>query len=160
MNDYLLKLIQKYRQKGILIDTNIVLLYLVGSLDISLIRDFARTAKFTEDDFFKVSKFIEYFDYQITTPHILTEVSDLLGNRRRLHDVLKIYIERANEVFKESLQVSESRIFSEFGLADAAIVRSAQNSYLIFTDDNPLYGYLINEEIDAVSLDILRISLS
>ena len=33
MNDYLLKLIQKYKQKGLLIDTNLILLYIVGSID-------------------------------------------------------------------------------------------------------------------------------
>ncbi|MGI8883801.1 MAG: hypothetical protein ACR2IA_06115 [Pyrinomonadaceae bacterium] len=160
MNDYLLKLIQKYKHKGLLVDTNIILLYLVGSLDILLIRDFARTAKFTEDDFYKVHKFIEYFDLQITTPHVLTEISDLIGNRKNLHNALKIYIERTNEVFKKSSEVSENKIFCEFGLADTAIIETAKDSYLIFTDDNPLYGYMINEGIDAVSLDILRISLS
>lgn len=160
MNDYLLKLIQKYRRRGILIDTNIVLLYLVGSLDILLIRNFARTARFTEDDFYKVSKFIEYFDLQITTPHVLTEISDLIGNRQKLQNVLKTYIERTIEIFKESSEVSTNRIFLKFGLADTAIIETAKDSYLIFTDDKPLYGYLINKGIDAVSFDDLRITLS
>ena len=37
MNDYLLDLFTKYRKSGILIDTNILLLFVVGSLNPDLI---------------------------------------------------------------------------------------------------------------------------
>ncbi len=72
MNNYLLGLIQHYKQKGLLIDTNILLLYIVGAVDINLIRNFGRMAEFAENDFYVVSKFVDYFDIKITTPHILT----------------------------------------------------------------------------------------
>lgn len=88
MNDYLLKLIQKYKQKGILIDTSILLLYIVGSFDINLIRTFKRTQMFSENDFKIVPKFIDYFELKITTPHVLTEVSDFIDNRQSLQSVL------------------------------------------------------------------------
>ena len=156
MNDYLLKLIQKYKKKGLLIDTNIVLLYLVGSVDIFLIRNFKRTANFDENDFEKVSKFVEYFDIKITTPHILTEVSNLIDNRQDLQLVLKIYIEKAEEIFLESSMLSKDQSFLTFGLADTAVINTAKDSYLILTDDRPLYGFLINSQIDTVNLDQLR----
>ncbi len=70
MNDYLLKLIQNHKQKGLLVDTNILLLYIIGTVDINLIRNFSRNANFTENDFYNVSKFIDIFDIKITTPHI------------------------------------------------------------------------------------------
>ena len=156
MNDYLLKLIQKYRQKGLLIDTNIILLYLIGSLDISLIRDFSRTSMFTANDFYKVSKFIDYFDLKITTPHVLTEVSNLIGNRQNLPTLLQTYIEKSKEIFLESSEVSKRNAFFNFGLADTAITETAKGSYLVLTDDRPLYGFLINSQIDVVSLDLIR----
>jgi hypothetical protein len=156
MNEYLLKLIQKYKNKGLLIDTNIVLLYIVGSIDILLIRDFPRTSMFTEDDFDKVSRFIDYFDFKITTPHVLTEISNLIGNRQNIQSVLKTYIEKSREIFLESSGVSNSNAFLNFGLADTAIMDTAKNSYLIFTNDRPFYGFLINSQIDAVNLDQLR----
>jgi hypothetical protein len=37
MNDNLRRLLGKYRKKGLLIDTNPLVLYIVGSLDIELI---------------------------------------------------------------------------------------------------------------------------
>jgi len=151
-----LKLIQKYKQKGLLIDANIVLLYIIGSIDILLIRDFSRTAMFTEDDFYKISKFIDYFELKITTPHILTEVSNLIGNKQNLQSFLGAYIEKTKEIFLESANVSKNNAFLNFGLADIAISETAKNSYLVVTNDNPLFGYLVNQRIDAVSLDQLR----
>lgn len=156
MNDYLLKLFQKYKNKGILVDTNIFLLYVVGSIDINLIRNHSRTAKFTEEDFNRVSKFIAAFDIKITTPHILTEVSDLLGNNPKLQIALRKYIEIMKEKFLQSRQIAETKTFLQFGLADAAISETAKDSYLVVTDDNPLFGYLTNQKIDAVSLDQIR----
>jgi rRNA-processing protein FCF1 len=156
MNEYLLKLIQNYKQKGLLIDTNILLLYIVGSVDINLIGNFKRTANFTISDFYITSKFIDYFDIKITTPHILTEASDLLGNRIDLQFALAKYIKLIEEKFLESNQIAETKTFLQFGLADAAISETAKDSYLVVTDDNPLYAYLINQKIDAISLNQIR----
>lgn len=156
MNDYLLKLIQKYRQKGILIDTSLALLYVVGSFDINEVRSFKRTNMFSEDDFEKVSKFADYFDLKITTPHILTEVSDFIDNRQNLQSALKGYIEITQAIFLDSLELSKKDTFLKFGLADTSVTYSAKDNYLIFTDDRPLYGFLVNSQVDAVNLDQVR----
>lgn len=156
MNDYLWELIQKYKQKGLLVDTNIILLYIVGSLDISIIRNFSRTSGFTEDDFERVSGFIEYFDIKITTPHILTEVNDLIGNRTDLQFALRTYLTLSTEIFLESSKVSDNKFFVEFGLADTAIMETANNSYLVFTEDWKFYGLLENSKIDVVNLAQVR----
>lgn len=157
MNDYLLELIQKYKQKGVLIDTNILLLYIVGLFDISLIRDFKRTANFSEDDFDIVSNFLRLFNKKIVTPHILTEVSDFIDNRQELQALLKFFIEKeSEEKFSESPLVVKRKEFIIFGLADTATIETAKSGYLIFTDDNPLYGFLLNSRIDAINLDQLR----
>ena len=157
MNEYLFSLVNKYKDKGVLIDTNLLLLYLVGSLDLNLIRNFKRTAFFTEDDFELVSEFIKNFDQTITTPHILTEVSDFIDNREKLQAVLKIYIETTKEIFIDSIKLSKKDTFLKFGLADTSVTYSAETNYLIYTDDRPLYGFLIHSGIEAVNLDEIRI---
>lgn len=156
MNEYLLHLIQQYKNRGILIDTNLVLLYLVGSFDTSLIRDFSRTSMFNEEDFERTSKFVDFFDYKITTPNILTEVSDLIDNRQDLQAFLSGFIRIAQEKFIESKIVCQESAFIKFGLADMANFVAAKDSYLVFTDDRPLYGYLVNSGITAVNLDQVR----
>lgn len=115
-------------KKGLLVDTNILLLYIVGTVDIDLIRNFSRTANFSENDFYIVSKFIDIFDIKITTPHILTEISDLLGNKRELQIALGKYIELMEEKFLQSKQIAKTKTFLQFGLADTAITETAKNS--------------------------------
>lgn len=158
MNSHLKFLVQKYKSKGVLIDTNLLLLYVVGSFDIELIANFKRTAQYTTDDFAFVADFLRLFSKTIVTPHILTEVSDFLGNNRvELQALLKIFIEKqAEEKFSESRKVVITPGFVKFGLADTATIYIAKDNYLIFTDDNPLYGFLVNSNIDAVNLDQLR----
>ncbi|CAN5367153.1 hypothetical protein BH20ACI1_BH20ACI1_15430 [soil metagenome] len=156
MTDYLSQLVGKYKKKGIFVDSEILLLFIVGTKDPNLIGNFGRTAKFDENDFILVSSFIDYFYLKITSPHILTEVSDLLGESNDFQFILKTYINIAEEVFLPSKNVAKSESFLKFGLADSAIIEVSKNSYLIFTADNRFYGYLSNMGIDAVNFNLLK----
>jgi hypothetical protein len=157
MNDNLRRLVQKYRKRGLLIDTNLLLLYIIGSFNIELIREFRRTSHFTIDDFYLISDFIELFESKITTPHILTEVSNLIGNKPNLKALLKIYISNSDEKSQESIKVVQNDAFIKFGITDAAIIEVSKNSHLVMTDDNPFYGLLVNKGMDTVNLDELRL---
>ena len=121
-----------------------------------MIRDFKRTANFSEDDFDIVTKFISLFDLLIITPHVLTEVSNFIDNRQNLQAVLKVYIENTKEIFLDSLELSKKDTFLKFGLTDTSVTYTAKDNYLILTDDRPLYGFLANSQIDAVNLDQIR----
>ena len=156
MNEYLLSLVNKYKSTGILVDSNLFLLYLVGSIDSSLISRFKRTSEFSIDDFEKVSQFIDFFDLKITTPHILTEVSNLLGENFYLQNTLRTYISKLNEVNMESVKVGKNEAFVKFGLTDTAIITTSGNLRLIFTKDMPLFHFLCTSGIDAVSLEQVR----
>lgn len=93
MNEYLLGLIQKYKARGVLTDTNILILYIIDSFDPNLIGTSKATSQFTQDDFLRAAKFIDYFDVKVTTPHVLTEASNLLKDRAGLHIALRKYVE-------------------------------------------------------------------
>jgi hypothetical protein len=159
MNSYL-DHIKKYRTKGILLDTNILLLYIVGTLYDGRPQDFKRTSKFSEEDFEILLKLLNSFDIKVTTPNILTEVSNLIGNRIELHEPLAGYIKITQESFIKSTSLVEEDFFAEFGLADTATVNMAKDSFLVVTDDGPLYGLLINNRVDAINFDQLRTELS
>ena len=156
MTDFLTQLVLKYNQKGIFIDSEILLLFVVGSKDPRLIRKFGRTANFDENDFNLVSQFIDKFHYKITSPHILTEVSDLLGESNDYHTILETYINFSEEKYLTSRELVKSNSFFKFGLADSAVVEISQNAHLIFTADNRFYGYLTSMGIDAVNFDSLK----
>jgi hypothetical protein len=157
-NQYLLGLIRKYKKKGLFLDTNILLLYIIGSLDKSLIRNTKSTAMFDARDYEKIKVFIDYFDIKVTSPHVLTEVSDLLGESSNYQKLLKTFINFSIEKYKTSAEIAENKSFSKFGLADSAILEISKGSHLIFTADNRFYGYLNSIGVDALNFDSLKLA--
>jgi hypothetical protein len=81
MSTYTEELVNRFRSKGALVDTNLLLLLLIGSYDRALVgeRGFKRVAKYTVEDFATLVLFLRHFKRSVTTPHILTEVSNLAG---------------------------------------------------------------------------------
>ncbi len=74
MNDsYIQSVITKYKSKGILVDTNILLLFFVGSSNPARISRFPRTEQFDESDFELLLSAFQSFSKIISTPHILDE---------------------------------------------------------------------------------------
>ena len=79
-------LIGKYRNVGVLVDTNILLLHVVGSTNKQRITQFKRTReRFTIEDFDLLQRILCLFSKVTTTQSILTEVSNL-GSRIKLGD--------------------------------------------------------------------------
>lgn len=155
MTEYILELFTRYRSRGVLIDTNLLLLFVVGSVNSELIPKLSRTSNYSPQDFQIIEKAIDFFDKKITTPHVLTEVSNLV-DRTELQTGLSTYVANAVENFVESNQIMANSAFSAFGLADTAILDLSANEYLVLTDDGPLFGLLTNRGVDVVSLNILR----
>ncbi|HEY0083586.1 MAG TPA: PIN domain-containing protein [Pyrinomonadaceae bacterium] len=156
--DYLLA---RYKSKGVLIDTNLLLLYLVGMYDPQRIPKFKRTMIFAIEDFFTLLKFFEYFKEVITTPNILTEVNSLAN---QLPDNIKVafypkfaeQIANLQEHYIESTKVSFTPHFLKLGLTDSGILSLAQDQYLVLTDDFPLAGRLEKQGIDVINFNHIR----
>src|SRR4051794_35937703 len=72
-------IISKHARTGVVVDTNVLLLYLVGRFDRSRITTFKNTNQYVDDDFRLAEVLIGSFARIIVTPNILTEVSNLAG---------------------------------------------------------------------------------
>ncbi len=78
MNQHVRRLLLQYKSSGLLIDTNILLLFFVGSFDKLWIERFKGTRdRYSVEDFDLFVRFLKRFDRIVTTPHILSEVSNL-----------------------------------------------------------------------------------
>jgi hypothetical protein len=159
--EYAVELIGRYRTKGLLIDTNLLLLYFVGMYDQDRIPRFKRTKAFTIDEFLLLATVFESFDTIITTPNILTEVSNFSGQLPKdLHSYffsdfatrIPILVER----YTDSGAISASAHFNKFGLTDSGIVDTVKGKHLVLTDDLALFGYLTNLGIDAINFNHIR----
>ena len=162
MNSYLQNLFSRYRNKGILIDTNILLLLFVGSVDRKRIPRFPRTASFTPEDYDNFSEIFMRFEKRVTTPSILAEVSNLLQmlpvniHGSFFEGFVTILLNLLEEKYTRSDELVKTAPFSRFGLTDSGIIHLAQEKYLVFTDDGPLVGYLVDQGIDVLNANTLR----
>ncbi len=152
---------QRYRQAGILVDTNILLLFFIGAFDQNLIPRFKRTKTFSVEDYEALINFLRFFDKIATTPHILTEVSNLSGQlgepvkseyfKKFSSDIT--LLEEENVVSRD---VAQMREFVRLGLTDTGIIRLTRGRYLVLTDDFRLSQYLQSAGVDVVNFNHIR----
>lgn len=154
---------KKYNRRGVLIDTNLILLLFVGGISEDFIQKFDRTDKFTADDYQMLLRFIDKFDKVITTPNIMTEVSNLVNNSRmygyKLKSFFSIFAKALTIISEEYLpskSIATNQKFYEFGLTDIGIMLVAKNNYLILTTDAGLVSFALCNKIDAVNFNHMR----
>jgi len=162
MSSEIAALFEEYRQKGILIDTNILLLYFVGSINRSRISEFNRTEQFTPEDYDLLLSIIAFFPKRVTTPNILTEVNSLMNlqgaeRSKGLALFAPSISSLLTEIYIASSAVVQRAEFIRFGLTDCGILHLAQNQYLVLTDDLKLAAELQRQEIDVVNFNNLRV---
>lgn len=71
-------LIAKHKGKGVLIDVNLLVLWLIGSVSRKYVGNHKRTDGFTLEDFERLLNLVDHFGPPVVvTPHVLSQVSDL-----------------------------------------------------------------------------------
>ena len=151
----------KHRRAGIVVDTNIFLLLIIGSVDRTLITRFKRTDQFTPGDFELLDRVLRRFDKVLTTPHILTEVSNMAGHlgepaKTEVFAGLARLVAALDESYEPGAALVGSQIFTRFGLTDCSIEVLARSGRLILTDDFRLSQYLAGLGADVVNFNHLR----
>jgi hypothetical protein len=155
------RLVAVHKSAGILVDANLLLMYLVGLSDITWITTFGRTREYRPEDFEILATLLARFDRIMTTPNVLTEVGNLAnklkGDRKdRFLNVLKNRIKAFDERYLASAEACEHGYFMKCGLTDAAILLAASNKILVLTDDFPLYGIMIHLGLACINFNNVR----
>jgi len=156
VNSYAELIISSSRKDGIIVDTNLLLLLIVGMVDPSRIEEFKRTRKFTAIDFDTVASIVSLYSKIITTPHILSEVSDLLESIGRDK---QLFFENfadsiSNGMIENHIEIDSLIAQDEFfllGVADTGIFELAKQKYLVLTDDLPLTLILESNKLFVIN---------
>jgi len=148
-------------KKGIIVDSNIMLLFLVGSYDINYINIFKRTMKYTIEEYYFIRDLLTTYYYKdkvYTSPHILTELSNfslnIQGNRinKYFDFFIKIFSDVC-EIYIEKNKIIEFKELPKFGITDIGIFKIAkEKNLLVLTDDFRLSSYLLDNCINALNL--------
>ena len=161
MRDHIERLFFEYRTEGILVDANLLLLYVVGAYDPEWIERFKHTSAYTEDEFELLDRLLGQFQTIATTPSVLTEVSNFVGHlpkepRRGCTALLQRLIPELEEAHRASEALCEHSYFRQFRLTDTGTAEISEDSYLVVTDDLPLYHALANDERAVINFNHLR----
>jgi hypothetical protein len=154
--DPVLRSLEKFHGKRLLLDTNLLLRYFMGCF-YRLSPEIQPHSSFNEEEFDLLAQIIGHFKKPgrvLTTPHLLTEVSNvskkLKENRTAFLLFIRQMIPELDERF-DARRIGAARLagqecFLRFGLADAAIIDLSYDPVLILTNDKAMASYLQKEK--------------
>jgi hypothetical protein len=153
---WLAKIVAKHARRGLLLDSNLFVVYCVGSIDPARIQQEKVTRHYNSNDFRILDYFIRRFAHLLTTPNIMTEVSNLSGHLRGdMRAVVRTALrENVVQVLREEYvstnDAVQNQSFVHFGLTDAAINVQGQAGNLTLTDDLDLSILLHRQGSDCI----------
>ena len=138
------------RINGILVDTNLLVLLIVGSVNRERVSQFKRTADYSPADWDLLIGILEQISRRYTLPHVLAEVStltDLKGPElENARAVFRNLIATMSELDVRSAEACANTLFVQLGLTDSAIAVAAKVSGCsVLTNDSALYAALAAE---------------
>ncbi|ADI65695.1 PIN domain-containing protein [Trichormus azollae] len=161
MKDFINDLIRRYSQKGSLIDTNILFLLLVGSVNKERMTKFHRTQQFIPEDYELLLKLMSEVKNLVTTPNILTEINSLANQfgkpeRSECFAIFAVFVQNVhilNENYIKTQEAVSADKLIKFGLTHSVILTLAQGNYLVLTGELKLENYLHNVEVDVINFN-------
>lgn len=158
--------IDRHLRNGVLVDTNLLLVYLVGYYDYATGYQTVNRSRYTKGtydpgDFDILNAMLERFRKRITTPHILAEVSNLVnqlptGADTFCIELLKNIIPALQERTIPAEELAKENAFVAFGVADTSIIKAAQDPCLVLTDDFKLSGYMASNGMDVLNFHEIK----
>ncbi len=143
----------------ILIDTNALIVYLLGLMDPDIIKTHKRTQIYEPEDFFFLANIIQDPSNILVTPNTITETDNLLNNfsgERKYTYILAIaeMIRTASEHYIQSNRVIEAPHFISHGITDIALILLAQQQEvaLFITADSKLGDLAKAHSINVLDL--------
>jgi hypothetical protein len=155
---------QKYRSTGVMLDTNLLLLYVFARLLPDMIGS-SRLAAYDSDSADLLLQYLEKFERVLTTAHVLAETSNLARQmvkgekwKTMSEAVFPLFCLPDYSVLKPVVIITETidpMHFSKLGLTDAALANSA-GAHLLLTADLDLYCEVVSNGQDAVNFTHMR----
>jgi hypothetical protein len=147
---------------AVALDTNLLLLLIVGRVSPRLVGRHKRLQAYLPRDFELLVKAIRQADKLIATPNALSEVSNLAGYgvheplRTAVYESLRQVIDDVTETYRNSRVVAHERDFIKLGLTDCAWLVSLDNDTDLMTDDQNLYQAALHRGLNVTNFTHLR----
>lgn len=157
------ELLAKYHERGVLLDSNLLVLLIVGRVDGNRVTTFKRTLNqgFTKQDYSLLEHLFAKFSKAVTTPHLLTETTNFIFEldgavRQTALHVIAAFVQSTKERCRESKHLVGTGYFPRFGLTDSAILDLPPKKFLVLSVDAPLVLALQKRGVDAINFNHFR----
>jgi hypothetical protein len=157
----LLALVRKH-QAGLLLDTNVLLAFLANEVSPAFRMRWKRTEHFQEAHIALLVAAVAQAHCLVTTPHILTEATNLAGGgahrdeeQKELNRLLCAFARKTPERFTPSRIVAANDAFARLGLADVALGflgHGLRARPLVLTLDLDLTRHLAAQDLPVANL--------
>jgi hypothetical protein len=146
---------------ALVLDSSLLLLFVVGSTDRSLIERHKRLKAFSVEDFDLLGQQIAVASDVTVTPNTLTETSNLLRQidepaRSRLQETFRQVILMTGEEYIASRNAVAASEFTRLGLTDVALLALSREPRVLLTTDLELYLSALRRGHSAVNFNYLR----
>jgi hypothetical protein len=152
-------LLKPYVGKPAILDANLLLLLWCAGFDPGLIHTFKRLNSFEVEDIEGLSETLRIFSVIRTTPHVLTEVSNLANSlpEWRKRDWSEHFSKQVQVIEEEWVRAAETATgdFMWLGLTDATLARLAKTC-VILTIDFPLSNSLESQGLNVINFNHIR----
>ena len=153
--------IEQYRQQAILIDTNLLVLFLVGMLGGDAIAKCKRTGRYIKEDHALLRRTLAFFPSVLVTPMILAETCNLLESFNNERDQVPFRSLQAlmmdwEEQSVPSVELMDTKTYPKFGLTDASIAQVAADGNPVLSDDLKLVMALSGQGLPVFNFNYLR----
>lgn len=144
-----------------LIDTNALILLIVGIVDIRQIKTHKRLSIYDEEDFKNLLLVVEDLNQLIVLPNVWTEVDNLLnsftGNLKSQY-ILRVteLIKESTEKYIETIEATKQYSFFDLGITDSLLLYYADNCEILITSDSRLSDYAVSRGIKVYDLVLER----
>jgi hypothetical protein len=158
------KLFKKMQEKGVLLDTNLLVLLVVGMADQKSINTHKKLGVYSLDDFRLLVATLGTCRKFVVTPHVLAETSNLV-----VHGMYGDLEKKAFLAIQGLLQVSNfsethdylSTIvsndgFLKYGVSDIGLLEALKGELVLLTDDFQLSGYAEGKGYDVLNYQNLQ----
>jgi hypothetical protein len=160
------ELFARHRGKGIVLDSNLLLVFLSGAQSIALFGRFKRLGDYTVGDYDLLVRLLDSFRTLVLTPHILTEVSNLANSLpesskedwyRKFAALLTLRSRQiaVQEKWVPAAELAAMPEFVPFGITDTALAQLSPEA-LVVTEDYRLSGALRKRGIPVLNFGDLR----
>lgn len=146
---------------SVLIDTNLLLLLIVGLYDKKLISVHRRTRNFLPEDFDLLVESINGYKILWVTSHCLAEVSNLIRHTHedqaeKLMACFSSFVAKAKESHIPKEIIFKNDISTMIGVTDTGLIIKSKRVSCVFTADLELYLEILRRGYKAVNFNNLR----